>query len=685
MKKNIKTGYFAKRDKKDCVAALNLKIDTWTRTYQESGYLNKLRDLYSAYYGAGHSSIGDAHQITFGGEDEELVEIVVNNLRNIGQHMHVMTTSTRPAMEARAANTDYRSQVQTTLANGLLDYYMREKKLEKYLMTACEYAISLAGGWIKLAWNSRLGEVTNRDEIQEATLNKKKIPEREFQGDIEYKNLSQLDVIMDLTREDDDHDWLIARTFKNRYDLIATYPEFEDELMKIDNKSSLDRVRFGNVSEEETDDIPVYEFYHKKTESIPDGRYILFVSEDGVLYDGEMPYRKIPLFNISPAKILGTGLGYTPLFDLIPIQEATNMLYSTGLTNISAFGVQNVLVPQNCNIDVNQMSGGLNFLYFNPAAGEPKSMNLTEIPQELFRLIQMFDAAGETITGINSVVRGNPEASLRSGSALGLIHSQAIQFMSGLQAEYTHLIEDVGLATLEMLIDFADSPRVADLVGVSGRSYVDKFKGEDLSEINRVIVDSANPLTRTIAGRTQMADNLMQYSQGKITPEQYINVINTGKLEVATEGIVNEELLIRGENESMLQENSPIAMWTDSHLNHIKAHRTVLFDPKMRENPQLAERIIKHIQDHIDLLQSTDPQKLMLLGEQPLQPQQTPPPQGQPDNATPPEEMEVPTNLPPEAQGMALQEGHPQGGVRIPEGVEEMPMTPEENLERIGR
>ena len=83
------------------------------------------------------------------------------------------------------------------------------------------------------------------------------------------------------------------------------------------------------------------------------------------------------------------------------------------------------------------------------------------------------------------------------------------------------------------LNDFAQYPRIANIVGESKRSYVREFIGEDLSDISRVIVDVANPLTKTIAGRVQMADNLLQYKQ--ITPDQYFAIINSGKLEAGIE------------------------------------------------------------------------------------------------------------------------------------------------------
>ena len=62
-----------------------------------------------------------------------------------------MITANRPSMDARAINTDAKSLSQTYLANGILDYYMREKHLEDALKKAVEMAVVMGSGYVKLA------------------------------------------------------------------------------------------------------------------------------------------------------------------------------------------------------------------------------------------------------------------------------------------------------------------------------------------------------------------------------------------------------------------------------------------------------------------------------------------------------------------------------------------------------
>lgn len=607
---NNEINYFAAKKAEDASRVLLGKANDWFNELDTNGYLEKLRMMWAAYHGAYYTSFSDGHQITFSGEQGELVNIAVNHLRNLAQHMLVMVTSTRPSLQARAVNTDQKSLIQARLANGLLDYYMREKRLEDYLRTAVEYAIVLGAGYVKMEWNATVGDDYDIDEDSGDVIK---------HGDVEFSNLSPFDVVFDASREDNNHDWVLCRSFKNRYDLIAKYPEYENEILKLPSKNEISGFFMTTSHYEETDLIPIYEFYHKRTESIPEGRYLLFLSGDITLLDSPMPYKNLPIYRIAPANILGTPYGYTSLFDILPIQDAINSLYSIVMTNQNAFGVQNILVPKGADVSISELSGGLNIVEANTQFGEIQPLNLTQTPKEIFEFMKQLEQVSETISGVNSVARGNPEASLKSGTALALVQSMSLQFMSGLQQSYVSLVEDVGTGLINMLKDFANSPRIAMISGVRNKSYMKEFTGEDLSSINRVIVDIGNPLARTTAGRVEMAEQMLQMGLIK-TPEQYFTVINTGNLNAMIEDTQSELDLIKSENEDMVMSKEVIVIATDQHKMHIREHKAVLADPDLRKNPELVKVVLDHIQEHINLLRQTDPDLLAIIDEQPLSP-----------------------------------------------------------------
>jgi hypothetical protein len=316
--------YFAADEDEKCVDYLIRKSTYWFNLLNANRYIEKLRRSWESYHGSYYSSYySDSHAINFAGESGELANMAVNHYRNIARHMHTMITSNRPSFQARSINTDYKSQVQTSLANGLLEYYSREKKMETYLKTAVEYAIVLGAGYVKMEWNATSGKIYDYiepgqdeqfdfdDEGNPIDEKGKKLkPAPVYEGDVQFTNLSPFDVVFDSTKESPmDHDWVLCRSFKNKYDLIAKYPELEENILKIRSKSDQSHYRMSLSPLDETVDIPVYEFYHKRTESLPEGRYTMYLDSDTILIDTAMPYRSLPVYSIMPSHYLGTPYG----------------------------------------------------------------------------------------------------------------------------------------------------------------------------------------------------------------------------------------------------------------------------------------------------------------------------------------------------------------------------------------
>jgi hypothetical protein len=319
------------------------------------------------------------------------------------------------------------------------------------------------------------------------------------------------------------------------------------------------------------------------------------------------------------------------MFNLIQLQEYLDMLYSTILTNQYTFGVQNVLVPIGSNIKYTNLSGGLNFVEYNAEVGaKPEPLNLTASPAELFNTIDRIKRDMETISGINASVRGNPESQVRSGTSMALMASQALQFLSGIQHSYIQLLEDVGTGIISLTKRFASAPRIVSIVGERNSTKIVEFKSEDLSEIDRVVVDVGNALMTSVAGKVEIAQNLLQYGAIK-SLDKFVQVIQTGNLESLLENEMDKLALIRGENEGLIKGNVPVrALYFDDHVLHIQEHQATLADPVRRMDNELVTRVTAHIQEHVDLLKSLDPFVAGIVG-QPAAPPEAPPAPPMPD------------------------------------------------------
>lgn len=595
------------------------KVDKYYEFLSLTGRLDLYRRSWNYYYPS--SRTGGMLNPT--GQQGELTSISVNHYRNLLTHLETLTTQQRPAFEPRATNSDVKSQSQVILATGLLDYYMRIMKLERNIKQGVKECLMFGEAFVRAEWDANTGEIYGQDENGEPKYN----------GDMKYTNYNPLDVVRDVSRQTSMHEsWVILRDFQNKYDLAAKFPELEDKILN-DSDDMLELASTTTLAGdilEETDNVAVYTLLHKPTPALPQGRYTTCLYNGTVMMDGPIPYKETHVYRIAPDELTGTIFGNSVAFDLLPIQENIDMLYSTVTTNQSTFGVQNILVPKGHDLSTAQMAGGLNVMEYDSKTGKPEAMNLTSTPPEIFNFISQLEATQQTLAGVDSVMRGDPAASLKSGAALALVVSQSIQFSMGLQQSYAQLVEDLGTGTINILKTYASAPRVAAIAGKSNRPLMREFTGQDLSDINRVMVDMGNPLTRTTAGKVNLADAFME--KGFIdNPDQYIQVVTTGRLEPIIEGKQAELLLIKSENEYLADGHPQRAIITDQHAQHILEHKTVLASPEVRQDPNspIMAATLAHIQEHIDFLKTADPTLLALIHQQSAaQPGMQPPQQG---------------------------------------------------------
>lgn len=638
--------YFASLPLEEFIGEAHAKIEAYYNDLLETGVFWLWDKSYRAYYGAnltgkpGSGQIFDSAELQRGGKSGEIIRLKINHYRSLLKHTLQLATATKPAYACRATNSDYKSQTQAILGNGLVDYYLREKKLQRFLSEAVETGLIFSEGWIHNRWSVTSGETYGKNPATGAEIK---------EGDIEYSVHSPLDVPRDINiTGDQEHKWRFVRRFENRHDLAARLPELAERLLSVstdDHKyESMESfgVRFRGTTMNE-DFVTVWTFYHEKSDAMPQGRIVEFVGDIGTV-DGPIPYRKIPLHKVSPERLMGTCYGYSPAFDLLGPQQGLDILSSTIMTNQGALGVQSVWTKAGDPLTVTRLESGMKNLQ---SEEEPKPLQLTQTAPEIFQFRQELIGEMETISGISSTVRGNPEANLKSGSALALVVSQSIQFASLLEASYNALVEDVGTDLINLLRDFSKTKRVASIMGASSRPFQREFTADDLTQINRVVVEATSPLSKTVAGRIEIAESL--FAKGMIqTPKQYVNIILTGQLEPAIEGTSHELLNIRAENEE-LREGRPVkAIITDIHTDHIQEHRSILSNPESRRNPLLIKATLDHIQEHLNLWRSADPAILALTGQPPPPPPagMMPPPGGMPGMPQPPQGQPAPGPVP---------------------------------------
>lgn len=615
--------YWAAADVSEIGSEMMERVDAQKKYLEGTGDIKNLRKSFQAFYGDPH--IRDV--------DQSLKAINVNHFASYIRNVHNMVTGSRPAWEAQAANTDLESQADTELAGGLLDFYMREKHIETKLTDSVLKALFLKEGWISLGWNATGGEVYGVNPESGEPIH---------EGDFQVGTHTILDVTRDFKRRDMNHTWYVLREFENKWDIAAKFPEFAEQIAGLEDDArhdfeyELNGAQAANLSGDMASDlVPVYTLFHAKTDAMKNGRMTKILNDEITLFDGPLPYKNIYLFPITAGPHFENSFGHSYLMDLLPIQDALNMSLSAILTNQAANAVQNFQVPKGAAPRVTQLADGMNIWEYDPKAGKLERMDLLGTAPEVFNFANLLISQGDLISNVSQIGRGNAPTNM-SGTAMALLQQQAIQSTSGVQNSYTFALENVGTALIELLQTFAVVPRIAMIAGKSKRSMMKQFSNQDLKGIGRVFVNRANPLTKTGAGRMEIANNLLA-TQGMIsTPEQYLGVLTTGTIEPLYQRDNSQRMNILAENE-MLMEGTPVqALLTDNHPVHVLEHSCVLDSPEARQNPQVTQTALAHIQEHINLAKSMAPEMAAMLKQQSFF-QPPPPPQGPQGPGGPPQ------------------------------------------------
>lgn len=615
----------------------------------------KLRNYYGRAI-AGNSS----QSVVAGGSEGELMLIKVNDLHNLVQNQLVIVTAQRPAGIARAINSDSKSLKASRIGSAIAEYYMAQQGYETKFVACTEAALLCDEAFIDLTWDKSAGDPIAVDP---------ETGEPEMSGDVVLSTHCAWNAARDTSLNIEHQKWYIFSYRMNKFDAAAEYPKFAQEIIacKDDNLPSVPM----NSIDDESDAVWCHRLVHDRTASVKEGRYSVLIG-DRIVFDSVLPYRDFPVCRISPSDVIEGSCGYSSANDILALEEVTDSLYSIITTNEVSFGGNNIIAAEGMNIKHSDLAKGLRFFEVDPALFDKiKVLELVKTAPECFNFINMLNAKKEQQVGVNSVTRGQPEGQLAgaSGSALALVQTQSIAFNSGIQRSYFKLLSDTMTKLIGILRVYADTPRVARIVGKSKASGLKEFKytGSDLNSISSIVYELVNPVSQTYGGRLEMAKDLLGANQIK-SPKQYINLVQTGQLDVLTEDDEADGMLILEENE-WLNEGRPFkAVITQIHADHIKSHTSQITLDLQETDPEAVARILAHIQDHINLWQQaslTNPGILMATGQHPLMP---PPPPGLPPAIPGPVPPQGGPPLPPQPQVQHEGQGGPNLGKLLSSG-----------------
>lgn len=583
--------YFAAIEDPDELAnAMGVKITEWRRWCESKGLISIWNQKLSNYYGINLTGNVSAN-ITPGGSEGELSLIKVNDMRQLLEEQLVLVTSNRPAGQAKATNTDADSIRSSRIGTALAEYYLTNVNLESKFVEAARIAILCDEGFVDTFWDKEAGDPIAVDPETQRP---------EMSGDVTIRTHCSWNVARDAGATVSQQKWHILSYKANRFDMAAAYPKFAQEIINTE-KDDLPMLSMNNLPDG-TDMIYVHLLCHDRTAAIPNGRYALMIANRVVL-DMSLPYKDYPVDRISPADVIDGGTGYSCSNDLLGLEMCTDALHSIVLSNNVTFGGQSIVGPQGANLNISDIGKGLRYFELPPdLVDKLKPLQMTRTAPETYTYINKLEQKKQQQTGSTSGTLQQQAAQGASGSAMALIDSKAIQSVSGIQRSYFRMLSSVMSKVIGVLQVYADTPKVARIVGKMQAEGLREFKytGKDLRSISTIVYEMVNPISQTQGGRLTMGQDLIKAGMCK-SPKQYISLVTTGNLETLIQDDEADQALILEENEALSEGNQVQAVITENHPDHIKSHMSVISSSKKKQDPQLVQATLGHIQEHIDL------------------------------------------------------------------------------------
>lgn len=654
--------------------------------------LRRMRLGFLALYGEDEQG-ANTYETTVTGQDGQARILKSNQLRvHLLQRIN-LATADLPDMKPVPTNTDADSQAQAQLSEAVLNCYRKEKQLDETALETMLIGEALLWAWLDTAWDETMGEVVSTVPSATDAEGNVTATSTTYAGDVRARPVLPIDCAFDIRRRDGEVPWVIIRRWVNKYDAAASYLARTGDQDTANNivsltGSVLNLSEFSFIfgpwtTQPLKDDIEVLELRHMPCPSAPLGRRALLVGEKYFLSGGTLkdpttgadvpdaalspdgkPAKDLGIYRYDAGRRIGSPRGYSAVADVTGTQTAIDVLTSIPYTNQRGLGGNVVWTPEGSGLSYNKLSEALAYVTTKSIQHKPEVLNLLATPREVFEFRSQLIAELGTALGMDAVSMGTAK-DITSGADFAARDSVTQRNVSGPAKAFVRMLQSACENVLRLLRQHATSKRSLPLiVGKAKAPMMKSFSAEDLGDSERLSIEAVPAALRMTSGRVAIAQMLLgakaQGGEPLINEQQFMSVVNTGKLEPLTEAPMNELLRIRSENERLatgevldtppptpeqvaqLRAGAPpppvtaTARVSDNHPQHIREH---LAAGTADDDPRVAANRYAHVQAHINLWRSADPAILFACQVPPPPPPPLPPgvaPPGAPGPAGPP-------------------------------------------------
>lgn len=499
-------------------------------------------------------------------------------------------------------------------------------------------------------WNPSLG-----DKIAEkvtAVLDENGVTEESreayYQGDIEYGVLTPYEVLPEnLAKYGIDSQRSIileqAMSIKDIKDIYGIDVEGSEiatfELTPIPSGGGLGYqntvMSLGHKTV--SDSAKVFTYFERPSKHLPDGKMIIVIGDEHLVYYGGLPYGTIPIIQQVCREVPGQFYGKSFIQDLIPLQKEYNDCKNRLHEHIKHTSIGNIAAEED-SIDIDEYAenylGNGRILTYKRGTQPPHYIQTPNLPGEIVHEIQQLKNDMEYVAGVSQLmVTGATPSGVTSGTAIENL-MQIDNTRLSLSGDHIRTaIKNLSILWLRLYKMFAKTPRIVSYVGSNDIAKALTWSSEDIEDTD-VEFTTENELIES--EEVQKQKFIEAYNMGLFTNDQGViperfkaKAREYMKLGTYSEMLSLDELQLQAagrENAFFGEGVLPEISEFDNHVIHAEEHERYVLQLKYKlikkKQPELCKLFEAHIRQHKELSERAEVEKQMRMQQMAMQIQQ---------------------------------------------------------------
>lgn len=370
----------------------------------------------------------------------------------------------------------------------------------------------------------------------------------------------------------------------------------------------------------------VITYFERPSKHLPNGRMIIIIGDEHLVYYGDLPYKQIPIVQVVCREVAGQFFGKSVIEDLIPRQRAFNGCINRIHEYIKRVAIGSYLAEEG-SLDIEeyeqngQAPGAV--LVYKKGADRPEPIPNGNLPSEIMQERYNLKSDMEYAAGTSQLmVNGATPSGVTSGTAISNLMEIDNTRLSLTGDSVRNSVRKLAILWLEIYKRYATTRRIVNYVGTNN---IGKALIWSQNDINSYDVDYITENELLMSEDMQKQRFFEAYNMGLFTDDdgRIPERVKRRALEFMKIGnytdIMNINLLQiqAAQRENVFFESGviPEVSEFDEHEIHVEEHlRYILqmdFQLLKMKKPDYARAIEDHIKQHKQAIEQEEQEKMM--------------------------------------------------------------------------